>query len=167
MNRSAREVIFLAILSGTLTAGKMALMSVPNVEIVTFFFIVYTLVFGWKRTMLIAIVFTTTEILIWGFGLWTIGYYLIWPLLVILTHVMRNICKTPLQWAVFSGLYGLGFGLLFALYTAPMMGVSIFAYWMSGISFDLVHMVGNFTIMLVLFNPMLRFLNNMKLRMLL
>ena len=148
-----REIVLISFLSILLTVGKLILASIPNIEVVSFLFIVYTVVLGFKRTFVISIIFTTVEILIWGFGVWTIGYYVFWPVLIIIASLLKNRIKTELGWAVVSGLYGLSFGLLFALYTAPLTKVNVFAYWLAGIQFDVVHMIGNFIVMITLYKP--------------
>ncbi|QVK21644.1 hypothetical protein KHQ82_04785 [Mycoplasmatota bacterium] len=153
LHGSVREIVLISTLSILITVGKLTLASIPNIEVVSFLFITYAVVVGFKRTMLISIVFTTTEILIWGFGIWTFGYYMFWPLLVVIASVLDTKIKRTIGWAIVSGLFGLSFGLLFAIYSAPLTGVNVFAYWMSGISFDVIHMIGNFVVMLVLFNP--------------
>lgn len=152
MNR-AKEVVILAFLSSLLTVGKFALSSIPNVEIVTFLFILYTVVFGVRRTLIIAFVFTTIEILIWGLGIWTIGYYLFWPLLVCLTAILPKQLHNVWGYTLLAGAFGFFFGLLFAIYSAPITNISIWLYWMNGIMFDIVHMVGNVIVMLVLYVP--------------
>ena len=83
-----RDVALIGILSATITAGKLVLSFVPNVEIVTLLFIVYTVVFGVRKSFLASVVFSTTEILIYGFSTWLLGYYLVWPLLIIVTGLM-------------------------------------------------------------------------------
>jgi hypothetical protein len=151
--KTVRDVVVIAFLSAVLTVGKMSLSALPNIEVVSFLIIVYTVVFGWRKSLLTTIVFATTEILIWGFGLWTFGYYLFWPLLVLLTRLL------PAQWSnvwgytALSGTFGFVFGLLFAIYLAPLTNISIWLYWMNGIMFDVVHMVGNITVMLLLYVP--------------
>jgi len=148
-----REIVLISILSILVTVGKLSLAALPNIEVVSFLFIIYTVVLGFKRALMISVIFTTTEILIWGFGIWTFGYYIFWPLLVLITSLLCGLIKKPLGFAVLSGLFGLSFGLLFALYTAPLTGVNVFAYWASGIVYDVVHMIGNFVVMVVLFVP--------------
>ena len=155
---NTRELILLSFLSILVTVGKMSLATIPNVEIVSFLFILYTIVLGVRRSLLVSVVFSTTEILIWGFGLWTFGYYLIWPLLILITHLLRRRIKGAFGWAIVSGLFGLSFGLLFAIYTAPLTNINIFIYWVNGIMFDIVHMIGNFTLMLILYKPIKRVL---------
>lgn len=151
--KTVKDVVVVAFLSSILTVGKFTLASIPNVEIVSFLLILYTIVFGWRYGILTAIVFATTEILIWGFGLWTVGYYFVWPLLVVLTTGLPRSLRNIYGYTLLSGGFGLSFGLLFAIYTAPLTNVSIWVYWLNGIMFDVVHMVGNVVVMLVLYLP--------------
>ena len=44
------------LLSASITAGKLALSFIPNIEIVTLLFIVYTVSFGLKRSLLASVV---------------------------------------------------------------------------------------------------------------
>jgi hypothetical protein len=147
----------IAVLSASLTAGKLVLSSVPNVEIVTFLIIAYTTLFGMKRAMMTVMVFVTTEILIYGFGTWLLGYYLMWPSLVLITAFLHKFMDSEYQWAIISGLYGLGFGLVFAAVESLFYGINYgIAYWVRGIPFDLIHGASNFIVMLLLYKPITR-----------
>jgi len=160
--KTVKDVVVIAFLSAILTVGKMSLSAVPNVEVVSFLFILYTVVFGWRYSVLTSIVFATTEILIWGLGIWTIGYYMIWPLLVLLTSLLPGRWQTVFGYTILTGMFGLFFGLFFAIYTAPILNVSIWLYWMNGLMFDVVHMVGNVVVMIVLYVPAKRGLEFVK-----
>ena len=163
--RTVKDVVVIAFLSAILTVGKMSLSAVPNVEVVSLLFILYTVVFGWRYGLLTAIVFATTEILIWGLGLWTVGYYLIWPILVLWTSWLPVQFRNLFGYTALSGAFGFLFGLFFAIYTAPLLNVSIGLYWLNGIMFDVVHMVGNIVVMLLLYVPTRRGLEFVKERM--
>lgn len=82
----AKDIALIGLLSASITAGKLALSFIPNVEIVTLLFIVYTIVFGFKKSIFVSIVFTTTDILIWGISTWITVYYFIWFCLLPLQH---------------------------------------------------------------------------------
>lgn len=149
-----RDLVLIAILSATLTASKMALSFVPNVEIVTLLFIIYTVVFGFKRAILVSIIFSTTEIFVWGFNTWLIGYYLIWPILVIITSVISYKTQNEYIYAVLAGIFGLSFGLFFALTESVFYGVGYgITYWIRGLLFDIIHGFSNFILVLILFKP--------------
>lgn len=151
----AKDITLIAILSASLTAGKLVLSVVPNVEVVTFLLITYTVLFGFKRAFMTSLIFVTTEILIYGFGTWILGYYIIWPMLVLLTAILSKTLKSEYGYAALAAFYGFSFGLFFALFESVFYGLSYaIPYWISGIPFDIVHGVSNFIIVIVLFKPL-------------
>ena len=136
-----------------LEAVKHALAFLPNVELVTLLIILYTLYFGDKIIYVIAS-FILLEGCWYGFGLWWVMYAYIWPLLALLTYLLR---KQESVW-VFSVLSG-GFGLCFgALCSIPYFFIggakTAFAWWVAGIPYDLIHCVSNFLLCRVLFLPL-------------
>lgn len=151
----ARDVALVGILSAVITAGKQALSFIPNVEIVTLLFIIYTVTFGAKRTLLVSVIFTTLQILIYGFATWLLVYYFLWPLLIITTTLIKDKLKSEYGYAVVAGFYGMIFGLIFAVSESFFYGAAYgLAYWVRGIPFDLIHGVSNFILVLVLYKPM-------------
>jgi hypothetical protein len=157
-----QSVVLIGALSATITAAKLALSFIPNVELVSFLFIMFTLVFGLKRTLIISFTFVTTEILIYGFGTWLLGYYIIWPLLIFLTYTLRSILRNEYHFALLSGAFGLFFGLFFAVYMSLFYGISYgVGYWIQGLSFDVIHMVSNYIVMVILYKPVLNILRKL------
>lgn len=151
---SVREITWLGVLAALMIGGQVALSSIPNFEIVSLVTIVGTLVFGWK--MLFAVyVFVIAEGLIWGFGTWFWGYTYMWALLVLVTMLFRRE-DDRIVWAVISGVYGLLFGFF---YEIPYIFISgfktAFAWFLSGIPYDLMHGFWNFILALTLL-PTLR-----------
>ena len=162
----AHDITLIAILSASLTAGKLVLSVVPNVEVVTFLFITYTVLFGLKRSLATAFVFVTTEILIYGFGTWILGYYILWPMLILITHFMAKRFKSEYVYAGLASVFGFTFGLFFALFESIFYGLSYaIPYWISGIPFDIVHGFSNFLIVFVLFKPLTRTIQTAKEKM--
>lgn len=155
----ASDIVVIGMMTATIEAAKTVLAFLPNIELVTFLIIVYTLVFG-KKTFAAVFAFVGIECLIWGMNLWVVNYLYVWPLLVCLTLIMRRrISGSALAYAILAGAFGLGFGALCAIpylfIGGPVMMVS---WWVSGIPFDLIHGGGNFILCLVLFRPILRVL---------
>jgi len=150
-----RDIVLIALLSAATTAGKLALSFLPNIEIVTLFFLVFTVTLGLRRSLLISVVFVTTDILIYGFSTWVIGYYVVWPLLAFITSILAGRLKSEYGYAVIGGLFGIFYGLIFAVVESFFYGPAYgLAYWINGLTFDLVHGVSNFIIVLLLFNPL-------------
>lgn len=135
-------------------AVKMALSSLPNINLNALILILVTVFFGWKALYTVC-VYVLLEGLMFGFGVWWVSYLIVWPLLVVLAMAVRK-TASPLLWAVFAGLFGLAFG--------PMMYVIFFTVtggwegflpmWIAGIPYDLVHAVSNFLTVLILFRPL-------------
>lgn len=150
---------------------KAALSFLPNIELTTFWLILFTLYFG-RKILLVIPVFILIEGCIYGFGLWWVMYLYMWPLLVLLVWIFK---KHGSVWffSTLSGLFGLFFGFFCAI---PYVVIGAwdggiknglyagFTWWVAGIPWDIVHGVGNFVLMLVLYHPMRRVMERMKSR---
>ena len=157
---SALDIVKIALAVALIEASKAALSVFPNIELTSFWLIMFTLFFGWKIVVVVP-VFILIEGQIYGIHIWWIMYLYIWPLLVLLTWLFRKM-ESIWFWAVFSGIFGLSFG---ALCSIPyyLMGfaeggvsaglASGFSWWVAGIPWDLIHGAGNFALMLILHRP--------------
>lgn len=135
-----------------LEAVKQALASVPNVELVSFFIIIFTIYFGWKVVPAVY-VFVLIEFFIWGFGIWVISYLYVWMVLVLITMLFRK-KNNPILFSVISGAFGMGFGALCAITTIFLQGpAAALGWWISGIPFDILHGIANFSLCLLLIIP--------------
>ncbi|NLJ78626.1 MAG: hypothetical protein GX329_04625 [Tissierellia bacterium] len=158
-----RDIALIGILSATITTGKLALSFIPNVEIVTLLFIVYTVVFGIRRSLLTSVVFSTTEIFLYGFSTWLLGYYLVWPLLILSTYLIGRTMRSEYAYAIVGAIFGYAFGLLFAIVESFFYGLAYgWIYWLRGIPFDIIHGTSNFIIILTLYRPILNILTRLK-----
>ena len=157
---AARDVATVGLMVAVIEACKLVMQSMPNIELTSFFVILFTLLY--PRLTLYAIpVFTLLEGMIYGFGLWWVMYLYAWPLLTLVTHLCRR-NDSAFFWAVVSGTFGLLFGLMcsfpYFFIGAASGGMAgglraMFAWWVAGIPFDLLHGAGNFALMLALYKP--------------
>lgn len=151
----ARDLTLIALMVAIIEVCKIALAQIPNVELTSFWIILFTLYFG-TRIFYVIPVFILLEGAIFGFGIWWVMYLYAWPLLAIVTLLLRRM-KNAWEWSIVSGLFGLCFGALCAIPYAVTGGIYAgVAWWVNGIPFDLIHGVGNFAIMLVLYHPIRR-----------
>lgn len=153
---SIRELCILAILAALLFATKLALASLPNINLNALLIILAVVYFGWKALYAVG-VYILLEGLFFGFNIWWFSYLYIWPLLVCLAMPLRENCS-PVIWAVFAGVYGLLFGPLMYLGYFTILGGwrGYPAMWIAGIPYDLIHALNNFFTLLVLFKPLSR-----------
>lgn len=139
---------------------KACLSFLPNIELTTFWIIMFTIYFR-KRILAVIPAFILLEGAIYGFGLWWIMYLYIWPLLALIAWIFRK-QESWMFWSVLSCLFGLSFGFLcsFPYFVIGFINsgvhagfVSGFTWWVAGIPWDIVHGVGNFVLMAALFVP--------------
>ena len=155
------ELLILAQLAAIMFALKMAMEPLPNLEPVSLLIIVYTLVFG-RKALYAIYTYVGLELLVWGIGLWNLNYLYVWLILHLLTRAFRRM-ESRLGWAVLSGAFGLGFGLLcFPVYAAAGGWAYGVSSWISGIPYDLMHCVGNFAITFCLQKPLTQVLEKLK-----
>jgi hypothetical protein len=142
-----KRIVRIAFLSAALTVAITALKPFPNVELISLLVIVYCLIIG-RDTFIVVTIFSLTEGLIWGFGLWWVSYLYVWPLLCLIVLVLKRLVKEEfLIWAVVSGAFGLIFGSLFAIAYIPVDPAYAFSYWIAGLPWDVWHAVWNFIMM--------------------
>lgn len=73
---------FTALAAASIECGKLALSAIPNVEIVTLLCALYGYCLG-GYGIVATIIFVCIEPLIYGFGTWTISYFLYWPMVAL------------------------------------------------------------------------------------
>jgi len=155
-----RQITLFGVLGALTFGAKVAMAWLPNIEPVSLFVMLFAVVFGWKALYPIYL-YVLLEILCYGIGPWNINYLYIWTILAVAAMAMKKAQK-PIWWALLSGLFGLSFGLLCSPVYWAMGG---FGYavsaWISGLSFDYTHAIGNFVIALVLFVPLRRLLEKL------
>lgn len=158
---SAKDITLMALMVAIIEVCKVALSNIPNVELTSFWIIMFTLFFG-KRIFYVIPVFIMIEGAIYGFNLWWVMYLYAWPILATVVLLLRK-RKIAWDYAMVSGVFGFLFGFLCAIPYIFISGIAgAFAWWVRGIPWDLVHGVANFTIMLVLFRPMQHIMSKVK-----
>ena len=158
----ARDVALVGMMVAMIEACKFAMAALPNLELTSFWVILFALCFG-RRIYLVVPVFILLEGLVYGFGMWWFMYLYAWPALALITRLMRTM-DSPLGWATVSGLFGLFFGAMCSIPYGILGAVdglesglrAAFAWWVAGIPFDLIHCAGNFVLMLALYRPVRR-----------
>ncbi len=147
--------MFIAFSAGLIVALKEALSFLPNVELVTFLLMEYAVVFSLSFGVSVSIIFCFVQMLLYGMGTWTIVYFVVWPLIVLITYKLKDhLVKKADYMALLSGFFGIVFGSCFSIpyliIGGPNMAIS---YILNGLIYDIIHMGANYIIMLILFKP--------------
>ncbi len=154
---TVREMVLFAILGAMTFAAKYVMSFLPNIEPSSLMVMLFAVVFG-KKWVYPTYLYVAMEVLFYGINLWTINYLYIWAVLAVTALQLKNM-RSPLGWAMVSGIFGLLFGVLCGIVDVFIGGFSYaVTKWISGIPFDIAHCLGNFFIALVMFNPLRKLL---------
>ena len=153
MKNRTFEIVLLGMLGAVAYVGQVALSFLPNIEVVSILFLVYTKILG-KKALFPIYVFVILEGIFWGFGSWWIMYLYVWTILWLSTMLLRR-NDSAVFWAVINGAYGLCFGALCSITHGALFGIGAgLAYFISGIPLDIAHCIGNFFTALFLYKPL-------------
>ena len=172
-----KRIAIVGIMAATLECGKLALAVLPNIEVVSLLLALYGYVFG-SLGVLASFVFVAIEPLIWGFGPWVISYFLYWPLLPLVFSILARIkepkaspnsegkgarIRRSLTVAGIIFLLTLWFGVLTSLVDVGLFTgnfdrffIRLGVYYLRGIPFYITHLVSNFLIFFLSFEPLCR-----------
>ena len=171
MKISIKDITLIAMMVAIIEVCKIALSFLPNIEVTTFWLILFTIYFG-RKIVYVVPIFIILEGAIYGIGTWWLMYLFVWPLLVFICYIFKN-NKSIWFWSIFSGTFGLFFG---AICSIPYVIICAFssgiktgirlgiAWWIAGIPWDIVHGIGNFVIMLSLYIPIKYILMEIKVK---
>ena len=147
---SPREMTIFAMLGTLMFCSKVIMEFAPNIHLLGMFTMVYTLVYR-KKALIPIYVYIFLNGIYAGFSPWWIPYLYIWTILWGITMLLPK--RMPDKAAAFvypliCGLFGLAFGTLYAPAQAVMFGLNFkqtIAWIISGLPWDAVHAMGNFT----------------------
>lgn len=158
-----KDIVLTGLAAALLSAGKQALASIPNIEVVTLFIMLYAACFKPQIAFVATAVFIFIEIFIWGFNTWVFAYLIHWNLLALFTFFLARVFKIKNRFVylaytiVMTALFGVLTSFIDALVGWAKTGLSFAtlftAIYLRGIYFYIVHVVGNAAINITLFAP--------------
>lgn len=163
-----KDIALIGMMAAVIEVCKVVLMGLPNIELTTFWIIMFTLYFGNKVFYMIP-VFILIEGAMFGIHIWWIMYLYAWPALALITRRFRQ-SDSVWTFSLLSGIFGLLFGFFCAIpYVVigttedGIMGglYAGFTWWVAGIPWDMVHGTANFILMFVLYRPIRNIMNKL------
>lgn len=165
---SIQDIALIGMMTAVIEVSKLALSFLPNIELVTFWIVMFTLFLGPKTIYAIA-AFILIEISLYGIHTWVIMYLYVWPVLSLVVYLCR---KNDFVWfySILSGFFGLLFGAFCSLPYVVIGAVDggiqsglimAFNWWVAGIPYDIVHGIANAALMLTLYRPVRMLLNRL------
>ena len=167
--KHTKKVVLIALFGAMLSAIKFMLMAIPNVELVTFLIVLFTVSSGPKITLPGTLVFCTIELFLFGLTPFAITYYIHWPFVVLATAVAKNYLKTEFGYAILvffiTALFGVQSSLASIIISGGLKSDSFWSkftiMYLNGTLFYVTHIVSNTLIMLFLFTPSKRVLDKL------
>lgn len=163
-----KDIALIGMMVAVIEVCKVVMMGIPNIELTTFWIIMFTLYFGNKVFYMIP-VFILIEGAMFGIHIWWIMYLYMWPALALITKRFKD-SDSVWTFSLLSGIFGLLFGFFCAI---PYVVIGTtedgilgglyagFTWWVAGIPWDMVHGVGNFILMFVLYRPIRNIMNKL------
>lgn len=165
---TVRDIATIGMMVAIIEVCKVVFMGLPNVELTTFWIIMFSIYFGNKIFWAIP-VFVLIEGAMFGFHIWWIMYFYMWPSLALLARILKKI-DSVMAYSILSSAYGFLFGFFCAI---PYLFIGMadggvkngiytaFTWWVAGIPYDMIHGVANFVLMLILYKPIRTIMNKM------
>jgi len=159
-----KDIVLTALAAALLSAGKQALASIPNVEVVTLLIMLYAACFKPQIAFIATAVFIVIECFIWGIHTWVLAYVIHWNFVAFATFLLARVFKVRNRYIylAFTILVTAAFGVLTTLIdsiigagrTGRSFALIFSVTYMRGIYFYIVHVVGNAAFNITLFAPM-------------
>ncbi|MDE6275928.1 MAG: hypothetical protein K2M75_05250 [Clostridia bacterium] len=167
MNSSHRDraykLALIAIMAATLEGGKLALASIPGVEIVTLLCAVYGYVFG-ICGIIATYIFVGLETLIWGVNTWVISYIIHWGCVAFVFMLLGKFkIRNRLIATATAVILTTTFGVLTSLIDTGLLTGFWNNFWkrfaimyVRGTNFYIVQIICNLLLFLIVFKPLVK-----------
>ena len=86
---TTKKLALIAVMTATLSAGKFALMALPNVEVVTVLCALYGYCFGWMGLIATSL-FVLIDTFIFGVGSWVLTYVIYWNIVCLIYWILKR-----------------------------------------------------------------------------
>ena len=144
-----RETVLFAMLAAVMFCSKILLEFLPNIHLLGVLTMVYTIVFRYKALYPIYL-YVIIQGLWLGFSVWWVPYLYVWTVLWGITMLLPRRMPKWVACTVYPlvcALHGLVFGALYAPVHALLFQMTweqMLAWIAAGLSFDIIHCIGNF-----------------------
>ncbi|MDR1905656.1 MAG: hypothetical protein LBQ27_01905 [Clostridiales bacterium] len=164
--KTSKKIVFTAVLAASLTAGKFILSHIPNVEVITFFIVMYSVVFGIGVSLPAVLIFCAVEGFLYGLQYYLVTYFVYWPLLALFAYLISK--KTQKFWifSIYAVMMTIFFGLLSTfidtLFLTNGFSTRFFVIrYFNGIIFYITQIVCNAVLFPTAFDPVKKILTRL------
>ena len=157
MNNHLKELLILALSTSILVVQEIVFSFLPNIQLTTLLILVYTKVFGFKKTLLIVFVYIFIDNLLYG-SLTMIHIVLpmtiAWVFVLTTFSLISKYSDAIIVYVILGYLYGHVYGLIFVPFQAFVIEVDLLAYLIIDIPWQVIMGISNALSILWLFQPL-------------
>jgi len=165
-HQAIKDASLIAILASILFVQQLALSFLPNVQFTTLLIVLYSRVFGFKKTTFVVILHVLAINILSPFGpvipMQVPAMVIGWLLIPICLHTVFKNMKTAWALAVFGFFFGFVYGWLYIPVSVWVLDVPFLTYLYADILFEIVMAVSNFLTILWLYDPLKKLLMEQK-----
>jgi hypothetical protein len=153
---SAKHLTIIAMLVALCSVSRLAFTWLPNFTPVTTIFLLICLNFSFADALIVANITMVATGVYLGMGYWVFGQMISYTLVLTVFYLLTRLpflrkLYSLLGLAFFSGLL---YGFIISLVMTFIFNIAVFwAYYSTGLPFDLMHAFGSAVFMLVLYLP--------------
>ncbi|XJS10563.1 ECF transporter S component [Aerococcaceae bacterium WGS1372] len=156
---TVNRLTILALLITLCHIGRIAFQFLPNIQPVTAIIILVTITMGLMEGMIVSVGSMVLSNILLGMGPWTVYQILSYIIIVLVVGSLRTYYfkleghdhLSRIIFALISGGAGLLYGFVISILSAHLFGVvNFWIYYIQGLPFDVMHMVGNIVFFLLL-----------------
>lgn len=158
-----KELLILSMMTVILFVSEQMLAFLPNIQVTVLLIVLYSRLFGLKKTLLIVVVHTLADNLVYGslMPMTLIPMLLGWSLIpILLNTVFKRINKT-VYLALFGFFYSYLYGFLYIPFTVYFTGADFISTLILDIPFSTILGISSFLSILWLYEPLYHFVSNL------
>lgn len=163
MKLKLKDIVILSLIAALMTVSDFIMEALPNVHLVGVFTVIATAVYR-KYALLSIYVYAFIQCVMGGFNLWWIPYLYVWTILWGAVMLVPKRIPDKFKYVIYVGLcalHGFLFGVIYAPAQALMFGLDfngMLAWIASGLTFDMIHGLGNLVLGAALIYPAVKIL---------
>ena len=160
--KGVKDITLVAIMAGILFAQEQLLVFLPNFQLTAFLIILFSKKFGFFKTTLIIFIYVLLDNLYMGsFNVvFTPFVFLGWMLFPIFYCTILKKNDSPLILALTSIIFSFTYCWIYIIPNLIAFNIDPFAYLLSDIVFEIIFVVCNFILVLLLYKPCSKLLDN-------
>lgn len=163
---SVQEMAYLALLVAACVVGRTMFQFLPNIQPMTAIFLIITFQLGVSRGLLVCLLSVICTNLYMGMGVWTIGQIISFSGVILVAGALWQLPvfrKYFFLQVAYSFVAGFLYGFFIALVDKQIYGLPKFLpYYLQGLSFDVMHALGNVGFYVMLAPILVKLLSRIK-----